>query len=49
MRIPTENVTEVEMLPLVLNRSDTMAFKHFRYAEARKWKWVAGAESHMKM
>lgn len=48
MKISIESMTEVEVLSLVLNRDDIMAFKHFRYTEADKWKCVAGAEFHMK-
>jgi len=48
VRIYTERMTEVEVLPFVLNRGGVMAFKNFRYTEADKWKRVAGAESHKK-
>lgn len=48
MRISIENMTQVEVLPLILNRGDMMECKNFRYTEADKWKCVAGAESHMK-
>lgn len=48
MKISIESMTEVEVLSLVLNRDDIMAFKHFRYTEADKWKTVAGAEFRMK-